>query len=459
MDGASLAETLQAILPKEMINTDALRHGVISRQRKLEIVTLVHALVLSEGDENSGSFADAYRRYIGKAENTVVRGAFYDWMDEEMAVLMESLLAQAMEYACSLPVHLPSKLLDTVEDWRIFDSETITLREALAEVYPGSGSPAAVKVHKEISVGRGCMTYCHFGPAREHDAANFQVDERYRNMGLLLDLGYASLELIRSCDKHSTKFIIRLKDNWKPKVERVTRGDIQGELLPGTDLDLLIEDEVLVLGGRCVDADVTIGRGKKKVSARLVMIPGPDGYLAYLTNLARVTHGPHQVGDLYRVRWEIEMDNKLDKSGSRLDQIKATTDTSVRILLCASLLHSMIVDVLIHRENIDLAASQDVRRAPLHRLSLVFALRLLHPELLAALSVPKEAPERWDRLANLLSVQGRDPNWRRRPSVLDRLLELTAPVGRPRKKKLRDCPPSAAPFRATSTLQSAMAVG
>lgn len=459
MDGASLAETLQAILPENMIKTDAWKHGVISRQRKLEIVKLVRALVLSAGDENSGSFADAYRRYIGMADNTVVRGAFYDWMDEEMAVLMESLLAQAMEYAYSLPVHLPGKLLGTVEDWRIFDSETITLRVALAEEYPGSGSPAAVKVHKEISVGRGCMTYCHFGPAREHDAANFQVDERYRNMGLLLDLGYASLELIRSCEKYNTKFIIRLKDNWKPRVERITRGDIQGELLPGTDLDLLIEDEVIVLEGRCVDADVTLGRGKKKVSARLVMIPGPDGYLAYLTNLARVTHGPHQVGDLYRVRWEIEMDNKLDKSGSRLDQIRATTGTSVRILLCAALLHSMVVDVLIHRDNMERAACQDVRRAPLHRLSLVFALRLLHPELLAALSKPRGARVRWNRLADLLSAQGRDPNWRRRPSVLDRLLELTAPLGRPRKKKLRDCPQSAAPYRATPALQPAVAVG
>mgnify|MGYP001825121871 CR=1 FL=1 len=446
MNGAILAETLQAILPEKMIESAARDFGVIFRQRKLEIVKLVRALVLSAGGDDSGMLADAFRRYRGEAKNTVVRGAFYYWLDEETATLMEWLLDQAMEYANSQPTHLTG-ILDTVDDWRIFDSETITLRDELAEEYPGSGSPAAIKVHKELSVGRGCMTSCHFGPAREHDASNFEVSDRYRNMGLLVDLGYASLDFIRSCMQFAVKYVMRLKENWKPRVERITRGEVQGELVSGTDLDMLLQDEVVVLDGRCVDADVTIGSGKNAVSARLVMIPGPNGYLAYLTNLARGTHGPHQVGDLYRVRWEIELDNKLDKSGARLDQIRATTDSSVCILMCAALLHSLVVDVLIHRDNLERVESQDVRRAPLHRLSLAYALRLRHSELLVALSNPRGAHVRWKNLAELLSAEGRDPNWRRRPSVLDRLLGHTAPRGRPRKKKMRDCPPSAMPYR------------
>ncbi|RLC43564.1 MAG: IS4 family transposase [Candidatus Coatesbacteria bacterium] len=448
MDAAILCDTLQAILPDRMIEAAAMEHGVIARQRKLEIVKLVRALVLNAGSDDSGTLADAFRRYRGEATETVVRGAFYDWLDEEMAVLMECLLEHAMQYANSLPVHLPG-ILGTVDDWRIFDSETVTLRNALAEDYPGSGSLAAVKVHKELSVGRGCMTYCHFGPAREHDAPHLEVDERYRDQGLLVDLGYASLKFIGSCKLHGAKYIIRLKNNWKAQVERIDRGEVQAALVPGTDLDMLIEDEVIVLGGRCVDAAVTLGQGKKAVSARLVMIPGPDGYLSYLTNLARGTHGPHQVGELYRVRWEIESDNKLDKSGGRLDQIRATTESSVRILLCAALLHSMVVDVLIHRDNLDRAECQEVRRAPLHRLALAYALRLRHRELLVALSCPGRAHKHWSRLADLLSAEGRDPNWRHRPSVLDRLLGLTAPRGRPRKKKRRDCPRSAAPYRTT----------
>ncbi len=99
--------------------------------------------------------AEAFKRYKTEAKERVVRGAFYAWMDDEMADLVERLVEEAIGYACSLPPFLPG-ILGTVEDWFIFDSETVTLRPAPAEVYPGSGSPAAVKVHKELSVGRDC---------------------------------------------------------------------------------------------------------------------------------------------------------------------------------------------------------------------------------------------------------------------------------------------------------------
>ena len=51
-------------------------------------------------------------------------------------------------------------ILGGVDDWVAFDSETVTLRPALAEVFPASGTAAGVKVHKELSIGRGCMTDC-----------------------------------------------------------------------------------------------------------------------------------------------------------------------------------------------------------------------------------------------------------------------------------------------------------
>jgi len=446
MNGTTLLRTLQAILPPSRIEKAARHHGVITRQRKLNIVTLVRSLVLSAGSDDSGVLADARRRYLREAEQPVVRGAFYAWLDEELAVLMEDLLEEAMHYARSRRAFLPG-ILAGVSDWLIFDSETVTLRDALADELPGSGSPAAVKVHKELSVGRGCMTYCHFGPAREHDAPNLVVDERYRGKGLIVDLGYASLGFIRACRDHGVQYVMRLKDGWKPRVNRISRGEVHGELFAGTDLDVLLQDGVLELNGRVVDAEVVIGKGRQSVTARLVMLPGPDGYLAYLTSLPRGTHGPKQVGELYRVRFEIEVDNKLDKSGAQLDQIRATTDSSVRILLCAALLHSLVVDLLIHEDNLERVKQEDARRAPLHRLALAFAMRAHHAELLGSWSRGTRERERWDRLAGLIFDAGRDPNWRRRPSVLDGLLGLSSPRGRPRRKKLRDCRPSAAPYR------------
>jgi putative transposase len=449
MDGTILRETLQAILPENVIERFAEKLGVVERNRKREIVKLVYSLVLSAGSDDSGVLAEAMRRYNTEARERVVRGAFYAWLDDEMADLMERLVEEAIGYAWSLPALLPG-ILGTVDDWFIFDSETVTLRPELADIYPGSGSPAAVKVHKELSVGRGCMTGFHFSPAKDHDSPHLTIDERYSGMGLLIDLGYVSIARIGACEKYNVKFVWRLKDSWKPQVSRITRGEIQGEFFEGADFDELLMNEVIVLDGRCVDAEVTFGKGKEKVSCRLVMIPGPTGYLIYLTNLPRGTHGPRQVGDLYRVRYEIELDNKLDKSGAQLDQIRSTTESSVRIQLSAKLLHSLIVDVLIHKDNLERTQNGYVCRGPLHRLALAYAIRSRHALLVAALLFDDTPPEYWDRLADLIVDEGRDPNWRKRPSVLDTILGLTAPRGRPRKKKLADCRPSAAPYQKTT---------
>jgi len=446
MNGTILLETLQDVLPEDVIEAAATDLGVVLRERKLDVTRLVTSLVLSNGSDDIGVLAEALRRYNSGTAGRVVRGAFYAWLDDELARLMECLLRRALDSVAKLPTLLPGVLGAGVEDWRVFDSETITLRPSLADVFPASGSPAGVKVHKELSLGRGCMIDYHLSPAREHDSPHLVVDERYRGMGLLFDLGYVSLKRIRECDERGIRYVSRLKENWKPRIISLHRGDVRAEICPEADLDLTLADERIALDGKCVDATVVIGQGEHAVMARLVMIPGPDGYLIYLTNLPRDTHGPKQVGDLYRLRWEIEGDNKVDKSGAQLDQIRATTESTVRIQLCAKLLHTLLVDVLVHRDNLERVRKRQERRAPLHKLALSYAVRTRHAILIAAI-LASATPAEWDRIALDLAEDARDPNWRRRPSVLDRMLGMIAPRGRPRRKKLRDCRPSAASFR------------
>ena len=177
MDGTILLETIQSILPESIIEEAAERLGVVERKRKREIVKLVYSLILSSGSDDSGVLADAYKRYNTEAREPVVRGAFYEWLDDEMSTLMEHLVEEAMRYASALPPLLQG-ILGTVDDWLISDSETVTLLPELADVFPGSGSPAAVKVHKELSVGHGCMTDYHLTPAKEHDSPHLKIDER-----------------------------------------------------------------------------------------------------------------------------------------------------------------------------------------------------------------------------------------------------------------------------------------
>ena len=121
-----------------------------------------------------------------------------------------------------------------------------------------------------------------------------------------------------------------------------------------------------VLDGRAIDADVHVGRGKHAVQLRLVGVQTPKGYCFFLTNLPpRI--GPRQVADLYRVRWEVELSIRLDKSVNRLDAIDAEQPCTLKTLLHASLIASTIAALLAHTHNVHTRPQQPgahARRPP-----------------------------------------------------------------------------------------------
>jgi hypothetical protein len=110
----------------------------------------------------------------------------------------------------------------------------------------------------------------------------------------------------------------------------------------------------------------------------LVGVNTPKGYCFFLTNLPpRI--GPRQLADLYRVRWEVELSIRLDKSVHRLDQIDAERPCSVKTLLHAALIASIIAALLAHTHNLRTRPPQEgaLRTdAPLHprRLALQLAV-------------------------------------------------------------------------------------
>jgi hypothetical protein len=353
----------------------------------------------------------------------VARSAFYRWFDEPLERFMAALADQALAYARAEQVDLLG-IRGVVKDWYIVDSTTVTVRDALREEFPGTGAYAALKVHKVLSVGCGAPVHYHFSPAREHDSRHLTIDESWRGCGLLADLAYASLARLRACNTHGVRFVIRLKDNWKPTVDSIARGRLTQEFCPGTDRDVLLAEEILELDGRAIDADVRVGSRKDPLHLRLVGVHTPKGYGFFLTNLPpRI--GPRQVADLYRGRWEVELSIKLDKSVHRLDQIDAERPCSLKALLHASRIASIIAALLAHTHNARLRPPQEGTprtEAPLHPRRIALQLALSCQSIAQALDLKGAAAKRrWQQIAALLMHSGKDPNWRRRPSVLDQL--------------------------------------
>lgn len=125
------------------------------------------------------------------------------------------------------------------------------------------------------------------------------------------------------------------------------------------------------------------------------------------------------------MRWEGELSIKLDQSVHRLDQIDAERPCSLKTLLHASLMASTMAAVLAHQHHLNTRpreAGAPRTEAPLHTRLLALQMAVSCQFIAQALELQGTAAKRrWDKIAELLTQAGTDPNWRRRPSVLDQL--------------------------------------
>jgi len=425
MRADAVQELFESILPFELIEERAAVLGVQKRKRLFDPGRMVLALVLNGGSAESGRLAAAMREYVDRGGTEVVRGAFYKWFDKEMLALMEDLAARAKAYVKAMPSSLPGVLAGP-SDWRAVDSSTIKLPHALAEVFPGTGEYAALKVHAEVSLGVENVVDWHITPARRHDSPELLIDESRADTGLLVDLGYVSHDFVRRCHQHDVRFVIRLKSGWKTFLDR--------SVLPCTAETWLLPDELLELMGDSalpdslevpLDVDVRLGDERDGVKARLVNIQTPDGWRAYLTNVSRQTHDAQAISFLYSLRWGVELHFKLAKSGCELDEIYAQRSVSAQILVQAAMIASLLACALAHAEHVDQGCvgtktrRPTAKRPPVHAMTIWKATRTSADHITRLLTDDPMGTKSWERLASFLQWAGKDPNWRSRPSPID----------------------------------------
>jgi hypothetical protein len=218
MTGDEVRQVFEAILPQEEIDRLCQEVGVVQRERKRNLGMFVRAMVISAGTPGGAYQADVLGSYLEFEVPHVARSACYRWFNPPLERFMAALAERALAYAQAQPVDLCGPLCG-VTDWDIVDATTVTVRDALRAEFPGTGEYAAIKVHKVLSVGCGAPVRYHFSPAREHDSRHLTIEASWQGDGLLADLAYASLARRRACETHDVRFVMRLKENWKPKVD------------------------------------------------------------------------------------------------------------------------------------------------------------------------------------------------------------------------------------------------
>jgi hypothetical protein len=307
---------------------------VIERKRVHHGGLLVCAFILSaleRSTDTEGRLLDARLTYQALGGPESGKTSFRN-MAHKMLPVMRRLLRRRLrqlEERTDCP-KLRGRLR-AFADVLIADGCAFKLASALSGVYHGTGQAAELKLHAIYSVRAGSAISVQRSAGSVHDSDGFWPARWEKNALYIWDLGYNSHERFIDAVEAGAFVLQRLKDGANPialasygptghRRELVLDDGSAVRLDPALACGLVHKQSVL-------DLDVEIADTKgRKVVARVVCVPfgGEDRY--YLTTLPRDVFTPHDVAELYRIRWEVELFFRNWKGAVRIDQVRHLSD-------------------------------------------------------------------------------------------------------------------------------------
>jgi hypothetical protein len=238
--------------------------------------------------------------------------------------------------------------LRAFRDVLIPDGCAFKLANVLSGISPGTGQASELKLHAVYSLKAKTAIEVTPTAGSVHDSDGFWPKRWEAGALYIYDLGYQNNDRFVEATLAGSQMLQRLKNKADPIViaSYGTTGDRRA-LLRDDGQPLRLNDAcaaAYVHEQSVLDLDVQISDSKKRtVVARVVCVPfdGDDRY--YLTTLPRALFTPHDVAELYRVRWEVELFFRNWKGGVRMDHVhRLRNPTSLAVAVTASLLAALL---------------------------------------------------------------------------------------------------------------------
>jgi IS4 transposase len=419
----TLTQPLTTLLPREQIEQEAQRLGVVVRRRVADIYVLVCTLVLGFQEGSHRSIAALHWAYQEATGHYLARSAFYDRFTPKLVSLLRSLAQEAIT-ASGATCGVPPKLLASFRELLVLDTTVVRLHAFLAKAYAArrtNHTQAAAKLHVLMNVLDGSPRGVKLTAERVHDQVPWRRVGRWVQGSLLLfDLGYFCYHLFDRIDHHGGFFLTRLKANANPRIVALHR-QWRGQSIPLVGLRL---KEVLPrLRRQVLDVEVEVDfrrrsylghQSRAQRTFRLIAILNQEtgAYHTYITNLPVDQLPAEDVRAVYALRWQVELLFKGLKSHGRLEQLPSSNQAIVEAWVWASVLATLASQALYRLIR---AAVSPERFVPLLRWAAVwgrtvgYLLHLIfHPDGGAA-----------DRLMDVLVREAMDPNVHRQKRAIN----------------------------------------
>jgi IS4 transposase len=269
--------------------------------------------------------------------------------------LHQRLTAEAAEFFRRCFVRLCGRVMDTIreplpgnlstfKDCMLLDSTVLALAKRLATLFPACRTnvqKAALKIHARVSLTEQEVQSISITGERVPDGKAVRLGNWAKDRLLLFDLGYLDYGFLKAIVDAGGGFCSRLKTTSNAIITAVRSGCSKQEV--GGELNRSI------YRGPVVDLDARFGHGSRSLEARVVGLWDREiqDYHWFATSLDPSTFPGAEVGQIYRLRWQIELLFKEWKSLLRLADLPSGKESIVLCLLygtlCASLLSRLLL--------------------------------------------------------------------------------------------------------------------
>lgn len=357
------ASSIRQGLSEVVLNSLARESGYCRKLRKLTPLRTALTVISGLGSGTTKSVADLRRTFTDISGETIGYKPFHDRLSSPgFPEFMRMLLIHFMETLTPPAMKLP-KRFHQFDDIIAHDATAYRLNDRLKDIFPGihtKQAPAAAAIHCSYSLLRGQCQSVGIAGYSESEITFLPDPESLQDKLLLLDAGFNKTSYFGQVDRAGGYFICRAGAGLhNPKLTRCESGIRTGYRVEGKRL------KDLKLPNQNLDFDVVLhGSGIGKYETRLVCIHVKNverfnrkrgkskqrpktRHICLYTNLPR-SYSAKDVGDLYRLRWQVELFFKECKSHTCLQKFQTADPRIVEGLIWGSMLAVLFRRFILH---------------------------------------------------------------------------------------------------------------
>ncbi|MCR5537294.1 MAG: IS4 family transposase [Succinivibrio sp.] len=371
---SSIPASLQEIFSCEFLDRIAKQTRALKRDRKFNFNAFVKATMAMfncSPKEQNVTIAAAKRSYDSRVlqSNVIKPKPFYNQLDKpEVQSSLEELLSVVLAFALKVSGQSAYKQMGRIKRLLtkhkfddiimvdgcevVLDDDAYANFKTLGFNCSGKGrkhkngdKPApALKLHVAYSLKYQTFVYIDVTGVCENERAHVPY-QSFHNTLFIMDRGYVSDELEEEIAASGNYFLIRGKKSTAGRI--ICLSDTYGHVIQHKYAGMAVKEVELPE----FDAEVRFGKDHTiRIVKCQIRDPKSGGMVIsyFRTNVPRENLGLKQCGYLYRLRWSIELMNKVCKSYNGMSTVNSSKPHIIIEFLLLSLLSTLFKTIMAH---------------------------------------------------------------------------------------------------------------